>query len=252
MQARIKPQPSFVQLFDLTLIQLSNVRWVWRSMLITGTLAPCMSTVALGIFAQSSGTETLAYIFGGNIVLALMFENLHSVCSNFSYMKTMGTLNYFATLPIQRSLLILSTVLSFMLLSLPAVIAVLILGSYFLKIGLQFHPLAFLAVPLAILSVSAIGAFIGTTARSPQQANSFSTLFTFLLLGMGPVIIPPQRLPGWLVALGWISPSSYAASAIRQVFLGPVTDRLALDLGFLAFFSLAAFWIVDRRMDWRQ
>ena len=72
------------QLLDLTLIQLSNFRWAWRSTLLTGIIVPLLSLMGLGLFARDAGTEALAYVLTGNVVMALMFENLNRVSSNFA------------------------------------------------------------------------------------------------------------------------------------------------------------------------
>jgi ABC-2 type transport system permease protein len=34
-----------------------------------------------------------------------------------------------------------------------------------------------------------------------------------VMLGLGPVLIPPDRLPGIMLILGRLSPATYAASA---------------------------------------
>jgi hypothetical protein len=39
--------PALAQLVDLFLIEVTNWRWCWRSMLITGTLAPVFSILAM-------------------------------------------------------------------------------------------------------------------------------------------------------------------------------------------------------------
>jgi len=64
-----------------------------------GTLAPLGSILALGVFARDAGPEALAYVLTGNVVLNLMFENLDKVSGHFAFMKAVGTINYFATLP---------------------------------------------------------------------------------------------------------------------------------------------------------
>lgn len=57
--------------------------------------------------------------------------------------------------------------------------------------------------------------------------------------------------PAWLLSLGWLSPATYAASALRQALISPVTARLALDAGALVLFSILSFWLASRKMDWR-
>jgi len=109
-----------------------------------------------------------------------------------------------------------------------------------------------LVIPLAAIPLSGIGALIGTSTRNPQEANSVSLLTTLVLLGLGPVIVPPGRLPGIMLTLGHFSPATYAASALRQALLGPLTPRLWLDLAVLAGLSVVIFWLVGLKMDWRQ
>jgi ABC-2 type transport system permease protein len=221
-------------------------------MVITGTVAPLASIAALGAFARDSGPEALAYVFTGNLVLTLMFENLNKVTSRFSYMRAVGNLDYYATLPIHRYLLVLAIVGSFLVLSLPALVVTALAGSLILGIQLAPHPLLLLVVPAAAVPLAGIGALIGCIAPNPQLSNSISTLSVLLLLALGPVIIPPDRLPPVMLLAGHLSPATYAASALRQTLLGPVTGRIALDMVALAAIALVVFLLVTRFMSWRQ
>ncbi len=181
-----------------------------------------------------------------------MFGNLSKVCSNFTFMRASGTLDYFAALPIQRTAVILATVMAFLLLSLPSLAVAVLADALILRVPLAVHPLVVAAVPLAAIPLAGIGALIEASARTPEGADTLSNLLTFFLLGFGPVIIPPERLPGFVVTSGWQSPATYAASALRQVLLGPVTGRLGFDLGVLAALSAILFWLLERKMEWRK
>ncbi|MEW5867997.1 MAG: ABC transporter permease [Chloroflexota bacterium] len=252
MPTTLKPQNLLVELFDLILIQLSNWRWSWRSMITTGTLAPVLSTLALAFFTRGQEGRTFAFILTGNLVLALMFNNLTRVANNFAFMRAYGMLSYFATLPVRGASLVLATVLAFFLLSLPSVFATLGLGVIILKLSLQVHPLVVVALPLAAIPLAGLGALIGASLRTPEEAASLSLLLTYVMLGLGPVLVPPESLPRFLVTLGYLSPATYAASALRQVLLGPVTGRILLDLAVLTGISLVILWLVERKMAWRQ
>ncbi|HEY7124554.1 MAG TPA: ABC transporter permease [Ktedonobacterales bacterium] len=247
-----RKQPWLVQLGDLLLMELTNWRWSWRMLVITSTITPLLSMVALGLFARNAGQEALGYILTGNVVLALMFGMMEKVQSRFSFMRVMGTLDYFATLPITRFTLILAMVLSFLLLSLPSLIVTIGVGALVLALPLQISPLLIAAVPLCAVPLSGIGALIAANARTPEESNALTLLATFVLLGLGPVIFPASRLPGFVLVLGHFSPATYAASALRQTLLGPVTGELALDLAVLAGVSVLIFWLVGRKMQWRQ
>lgn len=247
-----KPPALAAQLIDLYLIQLSNWRWSWRSAIIIGTLAPLGSIIALGVFARDAGSEALAYILTGNLVLSLMFGNLDKTCSNFAFMKAVGTIGYFATLPIQRYALVLATVLAFLTLSLPSLVVTLAIGSLMLGVPVSLSPLILIVIPLAAIPLSGLGALIGASARTPQEAGALSLLTTLMLMALGPVIVPPGRLPGFMLALGRFSPATYAASAFRQTLLGPLAPRLGVDLAVLVCLSVGIFWLVGLKLDWRQ
>jgi ABC-2 type transport system permease protein len=247
----LSPQPVLIQLFDLILIQLSNWRWAWRGMVITGIIAPTFSIIAFGLFARGADAITLGYILTGGMVLNLMFENQDKVCSNFSFMRSVGMLSYFAALPIQRYSLVLATVLAFLLLSLPSLAVTTLVGILFLHVHLSPSPFLLLVIPLASIPLAGIGALIGTTARTPEEAGSISMILTFIMTGLGPVIIPPDRLPDVILKLGWFSPATYAASALRQTLLGPVNSRFVLDVIVLSGLAFTTLWLVNRKMEWR-
>lgn len=241
----------WVELSSLLFIELSNWRWSWRSMLVTGTMAPVLSILGIGVFARDSGPEALSYVLTGNLVVSLMFANMGSVQSHMVFLRFGGTLDYFASLPIRRSALIVAMVLSFLLISIPSLAATLVLGNLILKIPVVIHFLLFLIIPLCALPLSGIGALIGVVARVPEESGAINRLVTLIMAGLGPVIIPPTRLPGWFVTLGYLSPATYASSALRQVIIGPITERLWLDVLVLAGSGLVIFWFVTRKLDWR-
>lgn len=247
-----KPQSPAIQWLDLFLTELSNWRWSWRHVIVTGMIAPMFSIIAIGLFARDGGPNTTSYVFTGNIVLALMFNNMSRMASRFSYMRTAGTLAFYASLPIRRFLLIFASASAFLLISLPAVFFTIGFGAYFLALPLVWHPLLVVIIPLCTLSLAGVGALIGTGLRTVEEVNTVSQVVTFMLLALGPVLIPPDRLPPLMHLLGYLSPATYAASALRQTLLGPISSRLVLDLGALGLFALVTFILTGRKMDWRQ
>ena len=137
---RRRQAPILVQIGDLLLIELTNWRWSWRSMVLTATITPLVSVLGFGVFARDSGPKALAYVLTGNVVVSLMFGNMGNVESHFSFMRLRGVLDYFAALPIHKYALILAVVLSFLLLSLPSVVVTAAVGSLvlFVLVALTF------------------------------------------------------------------------------------------------------------------
>ena len=253
MLSKRNKQPGLLtQLIDVLLIELTNWRWSWRSMIVIGTLSPVLSMVALGVFARDSGKVSISYVLVGNVVLAIMFNIMSNIESHVSFMRFHGMLDYFATLPVRRIALIPSLVTAFLLISLPALAATLIIGSLLLGVPLHISPLVLLVVPICAMPLAGIGALIGAKARTPMEANSINFLVMFLLLSIGPVIVPPQKLPAVLLILGRVSPATYASSALRQVLLGPITGQLTIDIAVLLGVTVMVYWWVSKAIDWRQ
>jgi ABC-2 type transport system permease protein len=136
MQPNRKPLPLLLQLFDLLCMELSNWRWSWQVMVLTATISPVLSIIALGSFVTRNDAESLHAILAGSLVMSLMFGNLNNVSSRFAYMRFSGTLDYYTTLPIQRSLLMVAVVLAFFVLSLPSLLVTIGFGAWFLHLSL--------------------------------------------------------------------------------------------------------------------
>jgi ABC-2 type transport system permease protein len=233
-----KPPSLAVQLLDLYLIQLTNWRWSWRSTMIVGILSPVVGMTALGIYARATGPASLAYVFTGNLVLCLMFETQSRVANNFAYMKAMGSLDFFSTLPIAREALIFATTGAFITLSLPALVVTILAGVLILGISLQLHPLLLVMVPLISVPMAGFGAWIGLKSRTPESASAISLGVSVLVIAIGPVVIPPELTPEFLRWLGLISPATYASSALQQTLIGPLRSRLWIDAAVLLGFSV--------------
>lgn len=246
-------QPYMTQMADVFIIQLTNWRWSWMGAMLIGIVSPLVLIVMLGSFAPPDDAEALAYILTGNMVLALLLDGLSKTANHFMYMRTNGQLEYYATLPIHRSVLILSTVLAFLVLSLPTVVGTLLFGGLLLGVDFNFNPLIFVVIPLVVFSLSGLGALIGLLGRTPDQVGSLNLLVTLVFFGFGPVLIPPSRLPDVVEVLSLASPATYAASAFRHVVLGlPEAIPLWLDMLVLTLFGLLCLVGVTRLLDWRK
>lgn len=246
-------QPFFAQLLDLTLIQLTNWRWSWREMIITGVIAPTIGITALSAVASDRSLQTLGYIMTGNLVFSIMFGTVNRVAGNFTYMRTGGMLDYFATLPLYRVGIVLASVMAFFLLSLPQTLITLLLGAAILNLPLMVSPLILVVLPLIAVSLSGLGALIGLLSRSSDEVTTYSQLATFGMLALGPVILPADRLPAVLQLVGLLSPASHAAGALRQTLLR--TEEAVPLWGHLAallVITVVLFWLVSARLDWRQ
>jgi ABC-2 type transport system permease protein len=248
MQPNRKPLPLLPQLFDLLWMELSNWRWSWQVMALTATISPVLSIIALGSFAPRDDVESLNAILCGSLVMSLMFSNLGNVSSRFAYMRFSGALDYYTTLPIRRSLLVIAVVSAFFVLSLPSLLVTIVFGTWFLNLPFVLHPLILFVVPLCVLPLAGIGAAIGASSSNPEVAGGLTLLVTMLALFVGPVLLPVSRLPEIVQLIGSLSPATYAASALKQTLLEPLTPQIMIDFAALISFSLLSFSFVSRQL----
>ena len=247
-----EPQPIWRQSANLFFMELANWgRQSWRRIVFVGTFASLHTLIALTIFARDNGTEALGYVLTGAVITSLFFGTMSFVQRRFIQMRVMGVLEYYATLPIWRYGLILAVVLTALLVSLPSLLIIILFGSRVLLIPIQPSLLIVLVLPLSTLPFAALGALIGTTSRTIDDSNSINTVLMLALTLLGPILSPPELLPNVIVTLGRFNPGTYAASALRQVLLGPITAQLLLDLIVLTGFTTLGFWLVRRFIGWQ-
>lgn len=245
-------QSLVVQWWDLFLMELTNWRWSWRLTMIAGALMPLFFLLMLGIFAAGSDRNTLAYLLTGNMVIGLLFGTLTRIVNRVEFLRFGGGLDFFATLPIRRFLFVFAMISSFSLFSLPAMALTLILGALWLALPIHLHFLLMVVIPLCTVPLAAVGVMLGLGSRTWGEASSWSFVVSLLFSILGPVMIPPDRLPTALVGIGYLSPATYAASALRQVVIGPVTGRLALDMAALGGVAILLLWWIEQKMQWRE
>lgn len=247
-----KEQPFWIQFVDLFLMEIGNWGQSWPIILLGGTLASLFFLVSLGIFARDNGPQALAYVLAGNVITSLLFGTMGVAQSRFTLMKLTDLLEYYATQPIRRYALIMAVAASALLLAIPSLLIVIVVGSRLFDVSLNVHSLAWVVVPLSTLPFAAVGSLVGVSTNTFQESNTIHNVLILALTFFGAVTFPPELLPETLIILGRFNPATYAASAVRQLLLGPVTIQLSLDLIVMASFTVLVYWFVGQRMDWRQ
>lgn len=238
--------------WDLFRVQLSNWRWSWPQMVLTGMLAPVVTLGALGTFARGSGEAATGYVLTGSMTMALLFETQNKVAANFAFLRHTGAFDFYASLPVRREALVLASVAAFGLLALPALVLTAVLGVLVLDVRLSVSPLVVPAAVLAVLPFAGLGAWIGSRSRALEEASSVSLAVTLVLVALGPVTIPPELLPDWLVLVGRLNPATYASSLLRHSLLGPVGAGALVDAGVLVGFAVLVWLLTRRHVRWRD
>ncbi|MFR9949990.1 ABC transporter permease [Corynebacterium striatum] len=204
-------------------IQLTNWRWSWPSMLITGIVVPILLTLSLGAYSLNSGDGFIEYAIVGGLAFSLLFEMQGKIASNISFVKTKGALDQMAATGATRIQFIIGSYMAFSLLTVPSLLVTPIVVVKVLDLSLSPSMVLVPAIALTGCVFLSVGTIIGALSSSLEQASSLSTLLSILSLSLGPVAVPESFLPPWLLTLGKINPSFYAGKALRSGLFGSET-----------------------------
>ncbi|WP_395109094.1 ABC transporter permease [Actinomadura sp. SCN-SB] len=169
--------------------------------------------------------------------------------------RTGGTLERLMTMPTGRLDLLLGYALAFGLITLVQVGVV--LGISLTWLGLDLAGAVWSLVLVAVLSAllgMALGLFASAFARTEFQAVQFMPAFVLpqtLLCGL---LVPRERMAGWLEAISNVLPLSYAVDAMQRVTREPhFSSELTRDVVVITVCMLLALLLgaatLRRRTD---
>lgn len=234
-------------------MQLTSMRWFWRSLLFGGFAVPTFMLIFLKLVGagRGLGPADAGHFLAGMVVVSLLFGNMSQTASRFAFLRTTGALDYYATLLTRKVLLILAVVLAFLVMSLPGVLFALTVGGLWLGVSLRPSPLLIPALMLGALSLSVLGATIGVYSQTPEQSSLTINLLTLGLSILSPVLAPRETLPWALQWTSFVTPTTYAVQAVRAALAGQIDASFWRDLAVLCAFCGVAIVLVGRRLDWR-
>ncbi len=156
--------------------------------------------------------------------------------------RTQGTLDRLMASPLGRGDLIGGYAIAYTLVALAQAAVTMTVGLWLLDLPNAGRLwLSFLLVLLQAVLGVALGLFLSAFARNEFQAVQFLpavVLPQFLLAGL---LLPLERLPGWLEGVARVMPLTYAFEALDRIMRGGhglKDGRVALDLAVVAGFAL--------------
>jgi len=148
-----------------------------------------------------------------------------------------GTYDFMLSLPVPRMALLASDATIFFLLTLPAIIIALWIGSVYHDFTLQVSPLV---IP-TFMFISITGTFVGyalaLAVPRPQMATVATQIILFIITLFSPVIYPVEQLPDWMAAIHRVLPIQYMADLSR----GTLSD---IDVNMGLAFAVTGAWCV--------
>ena len=125
--------------------------WFWY--LIMMSLQPLTLLLFIRFLLGPSDKTVVLYLIAGNIVLSLSLSSMLSLGQDLGWLKDDHAFDYYATLPIPKSALILAIVTRSALLALPSIAIILMLAVWFFDVSLKPHPLILIVLLLGVYSL---------------------------------------------------------------------------------------------------
>ena len=242
----------WVDLKYLWLEQMMEIKVSWYWYLLFSLVIPLAMVFGFARFGRGLTDQTsLIYIISGSAIFAVVNDGLYAMAMRLGAMKKEGMLVYYASLPINKVAFVMAIMTSRLLILLPGMIFPILAGSIIYNVHLQLSPWIFVLLPLTALSMSIVGMAVGLMVDNLELTNWIVTSVLFLVVMAAPVFIPISALPVPIQFLSYAFPPSYAADALRRLFVGDMGTTFYLDLAILTLMVAASFYIFRRWSFWR-
>jgi ABC-2 type transport system permease protein len=227
---RLPPRTSFPAAFGAVYAgQVARARVARVPLLFVAAFQSIGIMVLLRGVVDIGNRTTGEQVVAGSAVLVVAFVALNLLAQRFGELRAAGALDYYRTLPVPGSAVVLGTAASYATFAVPGMVVTAVVG--IVLYGLPFGGLWLLA-PVAVLaggSLAGLGAAIGLLAPKAELATVAGQLGMTAALFLG--IIPSGRLPLALRPIRDLVPSTYAADALAAGFRVSVDwAKVSLDL----------------------
>lgn len=216
-----------------------------ESLLLTLVIPLVLLVFFQAVHAAGAG---IAFLVPGILALAVMSTAFTGQAIATGYERAYGVLTRLGTTPLTRPQLLTAKTLGVLAVELLQAALILLVG-----VALGWRPVGSAAATLALLAVgtaafSGLGLLMAGTLRAEATLAGANGLYLVLLL-LGGVIFPLDRLPGWLQAVGGALPTGALSHGLRTALRagGGLDGGDLLTLGLWAAASLA---LASRTFRW--
>lgn len=250
---RDAPTSRRIQFAVLLRMQLARVRLAWRRYLIVSSAMPLGITVLLRVRGPAPQAQALQFV-AGDVVLAAALSALTFLAQRIAWMKANRAFDYYNTLPVSSSVLLLAIFISYFTFALPGMVAIAVLGGLLYGLPLTPGPDLLWAIPTLMLggiALAGAGALVGLVGRDEQLAGTYGNLAMMAVLFLG--IVPPGNFPGPIRLLLDLLPSTYMVDSLKLTLVGSAKlAQLSGDLLACALFAAIMMFWSDRALRVRR
>lgn len=236
----------FVWLLRAELLVLREA-WFWY--LVQASFVPLVQLAFLWLLVGRR-VESVTLLVTGSLVYSLSMTGMLSLGQHLGWLKDARAFEYYAALPISRSVLVAAITTRGLLLTLPSALVVVLLGR--LAFDLVLRPSGVLVLVLSAYAFAGFGAVIGFWSPSSSVASLVTQILQNLVIFFAPVYLAPEALPAWLRLASQVWPTTHAATALRLAVSGEEGTAYWAAVGILLVMALVSVALVPRKLEWRS
>jgi ABC-2 type transport system permease protein len=205
------------------------------------------------VLTSAGATDSAArrYFAAGAVATSLAMGPAVMLSARLGLARENREFDYWATLPVSKAGYVLALSTAHLAFSLLGVVAMLVLAVVFLGVPASGALGALALIPLAVVALAGLGAFVGSRAPSGIAGTLLGNLMLGVFLFLSPMMTHWDAYPAVLRPVAYAIPTTYIADAFRHA-MGAATDlSLGTDVAVLAAVAVAGLWLTHRFLDWR-
>ncbi len=162
----------------------------------------------------------MSFIVPGMVALILGLMTTQFTAASIVKEREQGTIEQLVVTPIKSWELNLGKVVPYVFISFINLIEILVVGV--LLFGVPFRgslALLLVAAALYVMTTLGVGIFISANARTQQESQQLSDIFTLPSFFLSGVLFPVEAMPAPLQALSYLVPARYIVIIFRSIML---------------------------------
>lgn len=162
----------------------------------------------------------MSFIVPGMVALILGLMTTQFTAASIVKEREQGTIEQLVVTPIKSWELNLGKVVPYVFISAINLVEILVVAVLFL--GVPFRGslgLLLVAAALYVMTTLGVGLFISANARTNQESQQLSDLFTLPSFFLSGVLFPVEAMPGPLQAISYFVPARYVVIIFRSIML---------------------------------
>lgn len=186
--------------------------------------------IGLGYFIPDIDKNLALFIVSGGPAITIMTVGMTLVPQIIAEDKDKGVFDFFWSLPIHKSTLLIADIIIWTSATLPGVILSIVVGSVYYNFTVIPNITLIPSYFLVAITSTLVGYAIAYASPNMKITNLIANFLIFSLFLFSPIIYPINRLPQFLQFLHKVLPIKYMADLLRG---GLTNTQLNMELAFL-------------------